>query len=872
MCRVAGKGAVAKVFCFFFSKKKPFLPSVAIPALPAEEPRRVDDHTPIARIQPTHLPPEARDPEAFRDRIIEKLTFEVGRAPDRASERDWFVATAHALRDFVVQTWLLSSARQAELGGKRVYYLSLEFLIGRLLFDAAGNLGLLDTARAALASLGVDIEHLREQEPDAALGNGGLGRLAACFMESLATLRIPAFGYGIRYEHGLFRQKISGGVQHELPEDWLSVGNPWEFERPQITHGIGFGGAVIARTDAQGRQLCDEAGRPAYTWQPAELIRAVAYDTPVVGGGGDHANTLRLWSARATEPLHLDTFNRGDHVGALRDRVRTEAVSRVLYPGDDSESGQELRLRQEFFFASASLQDLVARHLERFADLSSLPDHAAIQLNDTHPAIAIAEMMRLAVDVHAQSWAEAWRITVATFSYTNHTLLPEALETWPVSLLERLLPRHMQILYMLNAQHLERARREHHASDSLLAAVSLIDERHGRRLRMGHLAFIGSHAINGVSALHTELMRQTVFADLHGLYGGRITNKTNGITFRRWLHRANPGLTRVLTQAIGPGFLKDPLELGKLAAHAKDGALQQAIKAERLAAKGRLTRMVQAQLGIVLDPTAMFDVHIKRIHEYKRQLLNILQTVARYDSIRAQPMRDWVPRVKIFAGKAAPGYRTAKQIIRLAHDVGHAINNDPAVGDKLKLVFLPNYNVSLAEMIIPAADLSEQISTAGLEASGTGNMKLSLNGALTIGTLDGANVEISQHVGRDNIFIFGLTAEEAGARRRGDMTGYGARTDSAALAQALDAISSGVFSPDEPTRYKELVDSLLQHDRFLVTADFDSYCAKQEEVDLLWRTPSEWFRRSILNIAGMGWFSSDRTIAEYAQEIWNITT
>jgi len=816
------------------------------------------------------LPPRARDQAALRDRIMKKLTYQVGRPPEDATDRDWFVATAHTIRDFVIECWLESIERVQAEGGKRVYYLSLEFLIGRLMYDAVGNLGLMEPMREALASLGIDLPSLREQEPDAALGNGGLGRLAACFMESMATLRIPAYGYGIRYEHGLFRQEITDGVQRELPEDWLSVGNPWEFERPSIAYAVGFGGHVTTQHDARGRQMHDKHGRLLYAWQPGETILAVAYDTPVVGGGGSHANTLRLWSARASQALHLDEFNRGDHVGALRDRVRTEAVSRVLYPGDDSEAGLELRLRQEFFFASASLQDLIGRHLRQFGDLSNLPDKAAIQLNDTHPAIAIAEMMRLLIDVHGLEWDGAWKITVGTFSYTNHTLLPEALETWAVPLLERLLPRHMQIIYLLNAQHLERARHEFHASDALLTSVSLIDEKHGRRLRMGHLAFVGSHAINGVSGLHTDLMRQTVFADLNGLYPGRIRNKTNGITFRRWLHRANPGLTRVLTATLGNDVLKDPGLLAGLAAHADDPVLQSQIAAQRRVAKQLLARSIYDRLGILVQPDALFDVHIKRIHEYKRQLLNILQTVARYDSIRAQPMRNWVPRVKIFAGKAAPGYRTAKQIIRLAHDVAQVINNDPVVADRLKLVFMPNYNVSLAELIIPAADLSEQISTAGLEASGTGNMKLALNGALTIGTLDGANVEIRQHVGPENIFIFGLTAEEVAQRKRGDQSAHAAIAASPSLEQALQAIASGVFSPDEPHRYRGLIDELTRHDNFMVTADFDAYCEAQEQVDKLWRSKAAWWRTSILNIANMAWFSSDRTIAEYAKDIWDV--
>ena len=812
-------------------------------------------------------PTATKPASALRDRILSKLTYEVGKRAELAGPRDWFVATALAVRDSAVECWLESSRRNTLSGGKRVYYLSLEFLIGRLLLDNIGNLGIDAEVREALDSLGVDVAAIAEQEPDAALGNGGLGRLAACFMESMASLRIPAFGYGIRYEHGLFRQEMVAGVQHELPEDWLTVGNPWEFQRPDVTYVVGFGGSVTTQQDA--------GGQTAYGWIPAETLIAAAYDTPVIGGdtGADepmrHANTLRLWSARAASPLHLDDFNKGDHVGAMRERVRTEAVSRVLYPGDGSEAGQELRLRQEFFFASASLQDLISRHLHLFGTLANLHEKVAIQLNDTHPAIAVAEMMRLLVDVHGLPWEQAWQITVGSFSYTNHTLLPEALETWPVQLVERLLPRHMQIIYLLNGRHLERAKREKHADNALLASTSLIDESHGRRLRMGHLAFVGSHAINGVSALHTDLMRQTVFHDLNVLYPGRIVNKTNGITFRRWLQRANRPLTAILVETIGPRVLRDAKALSDFAAFAKDKSVQSRVAAQRRLAKERLARTVHERLGVTLDPSALFDVQIKRIHEYKRQLLNILQTVAIYDTIRAQPMRDFVPRVKIFAGKAAPGYRVAKQIIRLAHDVGQVINNDPVIADRLKLVFLPNYNVSLAEIIIPAADLSEQISTAGLEASGTGNMKLALNGALTIGTMDGANVEIRQHVGDDNIFIFGLSAEQV-ARRRAGFNAREAVAESPSLEQALNAVASGVFSPGEPDRYKELIAALLDHDNFMVTADFHSYCEQQEAVGTLWGSPSRWWEASISNIAGVGWFSSDRAITEYASEIWNV--
>jgi len=819
------------------------------------------------------VPPDAAPADAgsWRTRIAAKLTYQVGKSPITASERDWFVATALAVRDTMVDRWFESTRRTYGTGAKRVYYLSLEFLIGRLLFDCIGNLGLLDPVREALAAEGVDLDRMKEQEPDAALGNGGLGRLAACFMESMATLGIPAHGYGIRYEHGLFRQELHDGVQQELPEDWLRFGNPWEFERPEVAYPVGFGGTVSAQAAPDGRMT--------YIWHPAETLSAIAYDTPVIGGPtaagtGLHANTLRLWSARAGQAMHLDDFNKGDHVGAMRDRVRTEAVSRVLYPGDESDSGQELRLRQEFFFASASLQDLLRRHVDQFGSVANLPDKAAIQLNDTHPAIGVAEMMRLLMDVHGVEWNEAWRITVATFSYTNHTLLPEALETWAVPLMERLLPRHMQIIYLLNGRHLEGVRAAlgpatGPAADQAAAAASVIDERHGRRVRMGHLAFMGSHSVNGVSALHTGLMKQTVFADLNAIYPGRINNKTNGVTFRRWLHRANPGLTRLIVDTIGPRVLHDAEALQDLRAHAGDRGFQEAFARERQGRKQALADLIADRVGIAVDPQALFDVQIKRIHLYKRQLLNVLHAVALYNAIRAEPTKDWAPRVKIFAGKAAPGYRLAKQVIRLAHDVAQVVNSDPSVAGRLKVVFLPNYNVSLAEQVIPAADLSEQISTAGMEASGTGNMKLALNGAVTIGTLDGANVEIRDHVGANNIFIFGMTADQVLARTRQGLQAYDDVEASPALSQALQGIRSGVFSPGEPDRYEGLIGDMLERDTFLVAADFESYVTQQRVAATTWQDPAAWWHKAIMNTAGVGWFSSDRTIREYAGEIWH---
>ena len=805
-----------------------------------------------------------RSVEALRETVQAKLAYAVGKTIPDASQHDWFLATAYTVRDHIVEGWQDSYRKANANAGatKRVYYMSLEFLVGRLLFDALMNLGLTEPMREALAGLDVDLDRLREIEPDAALGNGGLGRLAACFMESMATLAVPAYGYGIRYDHGLFRQVVKDGWQHEYPENWLSFGNPWEFARPEISYDIGFGGSVETTYGTDGIAQ--------YSWHPVETVEAVAYDIPVVGWRGRHVNTLRLWSARASDPLRLDAFNQGDHVGALSDRVRAEAISKVLYPSDETPAGQELRLRQEFFFVSASLQDLIRRHLKKGGSLAKLHEHAAIQLNDTHPAIAVVELMRILMDLHGMSWGDAWGIAQKTFGYTNHTLLPEALETWPVPLMERVLPRHMQIIYLINAVHLDGLRQRGETNSALLSNVSLIDEGYGRRIKMGTLAFIGAHKVNGVSALHTELMRQTVFRDLNTLYPDRITNKTNGITFRRWLFEANPGLTEILVDVLGPAVQDDVAILETLTGFAGDAGLRERMIKARHDNKVRLAKLIAARVGTVVDPAAMFDVQIKRIHEYKRQHLNLLETVALYNAIRAEPWRDWVPRVKIFAGKAAASYHSAKLIIKLANDVARVVNNDPTVRGLLKVVFLPNYNVSLAETIIPAADLSEQISTAGMEASGTGNMKLALNGALTIGTLDGANVEIHERVGAENIFIFGLTAAEADSKRKLGINARESVAASSKLHEVLEAISSGVFSPDDTDRYKGWINTLLDHDHFLVMADFAAYYERQRDVDRLWSEPAAWWRSSLTNTARVGWFSSDRTIGEYASEIWNV--
>ncbi len=802
------------------------------------------------------------DVAALQEAILEKLTYVVGKRRSIATERDWLLATAYALRDQIVDRWLAGIDSAYQKGSKRVYYLSLEFLIGRLLFDNLNNLNTLNRMRAALAGLDVDLDKLRALEPDAALGNGGLGRLAACYMESMATLDIPAHGYGIRYEHGLFRQVMKSGWQQEFPEDWLALGNPWEFHRPEVCYQIGFGGSIEAVS------ISEAAVR--HVWHPAETIEAVAYDTPSVGWRGRRVNTLRLWSARSADPLRLDAFNHGDHAGALAGQVRAESISKVLYPSDATPAGQELRLRQEYFFVSASLQDLVRRHIKAFGHIANLADKTSIQLNDTHPAIAVAELMRILLDVHQIPWEEAWEMTRATFSYTNHTLLPEALEVWPVPLMERLLPRHMQIIYLINALHLGYVRREHPGDDTFLSSVSMIDESQGRRVRMSHLAFLGSHRINGVSALHTGLMRETVFRDLHELYPDRIVNVTNGIAFRRWLHEANPRLTRLLVDVAGPEVLDHEDALTKIRPLANDRAFQKRFAAARYVNKLALSDLIRRELEIRVDPSALFDVQIKRIHEYKRQLLNILEAIALYNAIRARPMDDWAPRVKIFGGKAAASYHQAKLIVKLIHDVAKVINSDPTVRNVLKIVFLPNYSVSLAEIIIPAADLSEQISTAGMEASGTGNMKFALNGALTVGTLDGANIEILERVGADNMFIFGLTADQVEARRRTGIDSTDLIAASPMLSEVLSSVEAGVFSPDDPDRYRGLVTSLRHHDHFLVCADFDAYYAAQRRIADLWRRPDDWWQASILNTANVGWFSSDRSIREYADLIWNV--
>ena len=694
--------------------------------------------------------------EELKYNILKRLVYSVGKDTDFAVPRDWCVALTLAVRERLMDRWMATTKRVYDQDVKRVYYLSMEFLIGRLLADTMLNLGLTDVCRAALADLRVDLDQILDEEPDAALGNGGLGRLAACFMDSMSTLGIAAFGYGIRYEHGLFRQHVAEGWQIEEAEEWLTQGgNPWEMHRSEARYIIPFGGQANAEA------------APGERWQPTEQVVAIGNDMAIAGWKAKHVNTLRLWSAKPAQVFNLSQFNVGDYLGAAAHEVLAETLSRVLYPDDSTPQGRELRLKQEYFFTSASLQDLIRRYLSTHQDLRALPQHAAIQLNDTHPAIAVPELMRLLVDVYGMEMKTAFGVARSCISYTNHTLLPEALERWPLELFGRVLPRHLQIIEQVDKRCIEEIKAA--GVDVKPEAVCALDyhDNNGGSVRMGNLAFIGSHRVNGVSELHTDLMTQTVFRDLHTLYPGRIVNMTNGVTPRRWLYNCNPALTLLITEAIGDGWVADLQQLEELCAFADDAAFLEVFAQAKRQNKEFLASEIQRMTGLTVSPDALFDVQIKRIHEYKRQLLNAVQIIARYQAILANPDADWLPLVKIFSGKAAPSYTMAKLIIKLINDIADKVNNDPVVGDRLKVVFVPNYNVTRAEIIIPGADLSEQISTAGMEASGTGNMKLALNGALTIGTLDGANVEIMQHVGEENIFIFGLTADQVAAHRGG---------------------------------------------------------------------------------------------------------
>lgn len=803
------------------------------------------------------------DPTSLKRSIANRLVYSIGKDHITAQTRDWFFTLAYTVRDRLIERWMETMRNYYHYDAKRVYYLSLEFLIGRSLSNSLLNLGFVDECREALADMDLDLEQLREMESDAALGNGGLGRLAACFLDSIATLRLPGYGYGIRYEYGMFHQRIENGRQVEHPDNWLRYGNPWEFPRPEVLYPVKFHGRVV--------DYHDESGNVRHHWIDTEEVMAMAYDTPIPGYNTNTVNNLRLWAAKATRDFNLKYFNEGNYIKAVADKNESENLSKVLYPDDTTLMGRELRLKQQYFFVSGSLQDILFRYSKFHSDFDELPDKVAIQLNDTHPSIAIPELMRILVDNHHLSWDKAWDITVRTFAYTNHTLMPEALETWPIRLMENILPRHMQIIYEINQNFLTDVMHRYPGDFDRLRRMSIINEAGERSVRMAHLAIVGSHKVNGVAQIHTDLMKQTIFRDFDEYFPGKIINKTNGITPRRWLNQANPSLASLISERIGHGWTSNLEQLKKLVPLADDAQFQEQFRAAKRVNKERLAGLIKKHMNIDINIDSLFDVHIKRMHEYKRQLLNVLHVITLYNQLRADPHVERVPRTVLFAGKAAPGYFRAKLIIQLINDVADIINNDPAIGDRLKVVFVPNYDVSTAEDIIPAADLSEQISTAGTEASGTGNMKLALNGALTIGTLDGANVEIRQEVGEDNIFIFGLTAAEVQERRDHGYNPWDYYHGDGRLKHVLEMIASGYFSPAEPGRYQPLVDVLTHGgDHYLLLADYASYIACQEQVDAVYRQPQLWTRKAILNVANMGKFSSDRTIKEYAEQIWGV--
>ena len=797
------------------------------------------------------------DVEDVKKAIVYKLIFLIGRSPKEASQRDWLNATLYAVRDLVTEGWITTARQSRAEETRRVYYLSMEFLIGRTLSNAMIAEGVYDVAEKALAELNVNLEEIIEKEVDPGLGNGGLGRLAACFMDSLATLAIPAMGYGIRYEYGMFRQKIENGQQVERPDDWLEKGAPWEFMRPSKRFSIDFGGHIYFED-----KKC--------IWNPAEKVTALAYDQMIPGYKNDSASTLRLWSAHGGELFDLAEFNRGDHLAAVATRSANQNLSRVLYPDDSTWNGRELRLRQEYFLVSASLQDILRRHLRTHGTLDNLADKVAIHLNDTHPALAIPELMRILIDLHGYSWQNAWDVTRRIFSYTCHTLMSEALETWPVEMMAKILPRHLQMIFEINDHFLEYVKTYVTTDMDFIRRVSLIEEGYQRKVRMGWLSVVGSHKVNGVAAIHSDLMVTSTFADFARIYPERFTNVTNGVTPRRWLAVANPKLAALFDQYIGSEWRCDLSQIEKLKAFADKGEFKRAVADIKYDNKVKLAQYVKKTLDIDLDPHALFDVQVKRIHEYKRQMLNVLHIIARYNEMLAHPEKDWQPRVFILAGKAASAYYAAKQTIRLINDAANVINNDERLKGRLKVVFIPNYSVSLAQLIIPAADISEQISLAGTEASGTSNMKFALNGALTLGTLDGANVEILDNVGEDHIFIFGNTVEQVEALRREGYRPFDYYQNDEQLREVIDQIIRGDFSPEEPNRYHSLIQGLQYHDYYQSFADFRSYVEAQKAVDKKYQDRDVWIASTIQNMVNMGFFSSDRTILEYAKNIWKI--
>ena len=821
----------------------------------------------VPRLHETdQIPDFVASSDAFRDAFLRRVEVTIAKRVEDCSRLELQTALAYAVRDAQVERWIATSRRIQDRNPKRVYYISLEFLMGRALGNALINLGIDESATEAMRSLGLGLEELLDEELDAGLGNGGLGRLAACFLDSMATLDYPGFGCGIRYDYGIFKQKIVDGAQVEEPDPWLRMGNPWEIQRTDRQQTIKFYGRVQAYRDNR-----DASGKTWFSWTETEDVLAMPFDTPVPGYGTTTVNTLRLWSARALHDFNLGDFNRGDYINANLTSALTENITKVLYPNDNNYEGKELRLKQQYFVCAATLADLIADFKAAGNSISELPDKIVIQLNDTHPAIAIPELLRILVDQEGLGWEEAWSLVTRVFAYTNHTLLAEALEKWPVALFERLLPRHLQLIYEINRHFLRQVANRWPGDDAKLQNMSLIEEGPERKVRMAYLAIVGSFSVNGVAALHTELLKSGLVNDFFLLTPAKFNNKTNGITPRRWLRACNPGLSSLIDGTIGRGWTTDLDELRGLGSHADDAAFGEQWRAVKAANKQELRRYVEATTGERIDPLSMFDVQIKRLHEYKRQLLNLLHCVALYQQLKDDPSSDRVPRTVLFGAKAAPGYAVAKLIIRFANAVGRAVNKDPQVNDQLKVLFLPNYNVSLAELLVPAADLSQQISTAGKEASGTGNMKFALNGALTIGTLDGANVEIRDCVGDDNIYIFGLTVNDVAALRE---KGYDPRAylgSDSPLARALDLVRSGFFSPGDPSAFVPLIELIVDHgDEYFLAADFDSYAAAQLHAEADYRNPRLWTSKAVRNVAAMGMFSSDRTIREYASQIWNI--
>ncbi len=800
----------------------------------------------------------------LRESIVRHLQFTLGVDPAVAERAGIFQGLAYAVRDRLLERWLDTQRSCYELLAKRAYYLSLEFLPGRFLRNYLLCLRMEDEARGALAGLSWDLEDIEEEEWDAGLGNGGLGRLASCFLDSFATLKLPGYGYGIRYDFGIFHQKLVDGYQREECDNWMRQGTPWEIQRPEILYRVQFGG--------RSEPYRDSAGRLCFRWVATDSVMAMASDILIPGFGGKYVTHMRLWVARSSSEFNLTQFNLGDYAGAVEEKVLSENISKVLYPNDELVQGRELRLKQQHFFVSATLQDILRRFKKQHHDWSTLPEFVAIQLNDTHPSLAVPELMRLLMDLEGLEWDAAWRICGATFSYTNHTVLPEALETWSVDLMGRILPRHLEIIYEINRRLLERVGKTFPTDTDRLARVSLIEESDPKRVRMANLAIAGGHAVNGVAALHTEILKRNLFRDFEELFPGRIRNVTNGITPRRWLFQANPELSQLITRAIGPDWVTELELLENLVPLAEDAGFRDEWMEAKRQNKKRLARYVLRKSGLGVNPDTLFDVQVKRIHEYKRQLLNVLHVVTLFNRIKAQPRGSFVPRTVVFAGKAAPAYRQAKLIIKLINSVAEAVNRDPEVGGRLRVLFLPNYCVSQAEKVIPAADLSEQISTAGMEASGTGNMKFALNGALTIGTLDGANIEIMEAVGKENTFTFGLSVDEVAARRAEGRDSREFYQSDPELQQALNMIDEGSFSPDEPGLFRPIVQSLLEWgDFFQVLADFRAYVEAQNRVSSLYRETGEWARRSILNSARMGRFSSDRSVLEYARNIWRVS-